>query len=149
MALKIRGVWEDWWGDLEVTSKLREKDIDNFISRANGPIALKDRDHTVLNAAVLVPILKRMRSQSCLKVPSKPDLEEQVKVLHCRILGYLNVDEDSLDKFCFTPESESHIYCAVTGIKRMVCFARKAFLRSSCPREPSAKFQVSNTPKVI
>ena len=136
VMVDLSGVAALWWADVDVKHRMRERDVEGLLCSANTiPLSCRDKEHALLNKCVIGPIMCKMKEQSSLAIPGKAALETQVKLLACFAMGKETMTPEDLGKFQFEDQVQVHIYVVVTGLKQILSFVRKIFIRGHVPRD--------------
>lgn len=131
------GLGESLWADLDVRKRL-DHGIGGLIRTVEGAqVAPMDTDHCWLNREVLGHVMAMMHDQRRCQLPSKTQLEDQLKILYARMTSRDDVtdDVDSIDAFILDDKTAAIIYCLGSSIKRLLRHLKRAFTRQHCPRD--------------
>lgn len=142
--LTLAGLATFLWEDSEVGARLGDFNISKLIrTMKDQPLAAMDIEHCWMNKSVLSIVVRCMREQRCCDLPTKPQLEDQIKVLYAKMAAKkgdasaakVTEEIESIDSFHLDSDVETKIYCIVTSIKCMVRFLKRAFNRGTSPRD--------------
>ena len=124
----LDGIGRVWYNMPNVKSR-----GDSIVIKDEGvPMALPDRWHTKKNVDLLAPVIQRMRDSHLSKLPSVSEFEEQLMLFHMLVATKGELDQERLPR---VQVPESVLHCDALGLKKMLGFARRHFLRPHVPRD--------------
>lgn len=131
MANIFEGLGSEWYGD-EVLRQLGAE-THRLVVRAEGcPMAVDDRWHSVHNRAVIEPIIVRMRGAFDMRTPYLDELEPEIETFHLLVQTQGKLDRENPPQLHV---DDVAIHCCAAGIKKILRFTRKHFLRPHHPRD--------------
>ena len=140
----LNGLAQLFWENREVQERLKGNDLAQLVACLDdAKVALKDLEHAWLNRRLLKPIVLMMRDQKTLWAPSKVEIDIQLRLLAFKLDGRkrgedvetYEINESNIQTVSFSDTMETDIFCAVSGLKPLIRFLRKAYLRPHVPRD--------------
>ena len=131
-AAKLDGLAGQWFVDVGVHQAWNAGQ--SILTKSPGAaVPTQDRAHVKQNLCVLQPIFERMRRSHLLKVPYMEQLEEQLWYFHALRDTKGQLDENNLPHKVSADDTCIHL--DATGIKKLVGFTRREFLRNRTPTD--------------
>ena len=149
MSASLSGIYEYWLQDPDLLHRVEHSSVRNLVKTVDSPIALQDRQHALLNEALITPILRRMADCRTLLVNGVDDFVIQIIVFCARVYGQSgDITEDTALEVEIQDGDMEVVRVLAMGVKRCVAYIRKTFVRQHMPQDCPPVSVILNALKV-
>ena len=132
----LDGVARQWYSNPQLRTRVQSEGIRGLVVTKDGAaVALKDRQHCIINRLVLEPIIETMRRVGLIKCPSMLAIQTQVWVMDLLVRG------EPVNILAVPPiplEKEVVVHCVTASLKKMISLCRRFRLRPHIPKDQGA-----------